>query len=67
MIKVNVKKNNDSDDITEFIIDGNVVTVNDSNGKLIRKVTTENESEKTTLRNIIYSNYDSYIQVLNID
>lgn len=63
MIEVNVKKNNI---VTKFTIKDDVVIIKDNNGNIIRTVITETTNEKTTLRNIIYSNYDSHISVLNI-
>lgn len=64
MIEVRVEKNNI---VTNFTIINDIVTVTDSNGNLIRTVKTESTNEKATLRNIIYSNYDSYINVLSIN
>lgn len=64
MIEVDVEKDNV---VTKFTINGNIVNIYDKNKKLIRTVITENENEKMILRNIIYTNYDSYINVINID
>lgn len=63
MIEVNIKKNNV---VTNYTINDNVVTIKNNDGNIIRTVITETTNEKTTLRNIIYSNYDSHINVLNI-
>lgn len=63
MIEVNIQKNNV---VTNYTINDNVVTIKNNDGNIIRTVITETTNEKTTLRNIIYSNYDSHINVLNI-